>query len=544
MSTKTLRKRVALVAVAALGAGVLSVAPAYAGTIGADEVNITTTTGTPGVCYVSASQETAYVLPTVAGVVLTPTSQETGVIELSGPGAYSGSAVSGITYTGGTYATLNDTAGHTLTVKPTGAVGTIKITTRASATDAASDVLYIYVVASCDAKVLSADETYIAVTTSGVAGDATANATNTDTTAEKTKQNGLSAYISVSLADQFANALDTGAFVATVTSGDAFVNSGEYNASLSAGKTKTTVLSTTGNNIKVRVDQSVADKPTVAVVSMTFNGTAIGSKSITFVGAATQIVVTDLTIGQVGGSGYFRYEVKDSAGNQLPAVSIADDAVANGVEAVANVTSGFVVGSSVTASVADGGKSAAVTSTNIGLGTVASYGCTAKGAAKLNLKYTNAADNVVKTAIDIMCSDVLDTWTVSMDKASYAPGEIATLTISGKDKNGLPVYSLQALTGVTASLGGMTEVVAPSASDTFTSGAGTKTYQYKVDTTEGAFVGVVKVTGATDTKSKTIQYKIAGAAGVTNADVLKAIVSLIASINKQIAALQKALLKK
>ena len=33
-------------------------------------------------------------------------------------------------------------------------------------------------------------------------------------------------------------------------------------------------------------------------------------------------------------------------------------------------------------------------------------------------------------------------------------------------------------------------------------------------------------------------------ASVTNADVLKAIVSLIASINKQIAALQKALLKR
>ncbi|MFM2180226.1 MAG: hypothetical protein RL192_388, partial [Actinomycetota bacterium] len=51
-------------------------------------------------------------------------------------------------------------------------------------------------------------------------------------------------------------------------------------------------------------------------------------------------------------------------------------------------------------------------------------------------------------------------------------------------------------------------------------------------------------TGTTDTSAKTIQYKVAGSAGVTNADVLKAIVSLIASINKQIAALQKALLKR
>jgi hypothetical protein len=42
-----------------------------------------------------------------------------------------------------------------------------------------------------------------------------------------------------------------------------------------------------------------------------------------------------------------------------------------------------------------------------------------------------------------------------------------------------------------------------------------------------------------------VAYKVStGSAGVSNADVLKAIVSLIASINKQIAALQKALLKK
>jgi hypothetical protein len=52
------------------------------------------------------------------------------------------------------------------------------------------------------------------------------------------------------------------------------------------------------------------------------------------------------------------------------------------------------------------------------------------------------------------------------------------------------------------------------------------------------------MTGATDTAAKTVQYKIAGPASTSNADVLKAIVSLIASINKQIAALQKALLRR
>jgi hypothetical protein len=66
-----------------------------------------------------------------------------------------------------------------------------------------------------------------------------------------------------------------------------------------------------------------------------------------------------------------------------------------------------------------------------------------------------------------------------------------------------------------------------------------------VGTTEGSFVGTFKIAGATDTAAKTLQYKVAATSGaVTNADVLKAIVSLIASINKQIAALQKALLKR
>jgi hypothetical protein len=44
---------------------------------------------------------------------------------------------------------------------------------------------------------------------------------------------------------------------------------------------------------------------------------------------------------------------------------------------------------------------------------------------------------------------------------------------------------------------------------------------------------------------QTVAYKVATSdSGVSNADVLKAIVSLIASINKQIAALQKALLRR
>jgi hypothetical protein len=89
----------------------------------------------------------------------------------------------------------------------------------------------------------------------------------------------------------------------------------------------------------------------------------------------------------------------------------------------------------------------------------------------------------------------------------------------------------------------------PVNTDTGTNGVWT--YKLRVGTSTGAFAGVVSLPTYNATASApaqaavAIQYKIVSSdGGVSNADVLKAIVSLIASINKQIAALQKALLKR
>jgi hypothetical protein len=91
----------------------------------------------------------------------------------------------------------------------------------------------------------------------------------------------------------------------------------------------------------------------------------------------------------------------------------------------------------------------------------------------------------------------------------------------------------------TVSVGGGLLTKAVAATDLFTEGV--RTYNAQM-TTAGTFNVVVSVSG-TVTKTATTGYSIADSVtGVSNADVLKAIVSLIASINKQIAALQKALL--
>jgi folate-dependent phosphoribosylglycinamide formyltransferase PurN len=94
------------------------------------------------------------------------------------------------------------------------------------------------------------------------------------------------------------------------------------------------------------------------------------------------------------------------------------------------------------------------------------------------------------------------------------------------------------------SIAGMTIIgAAPTDADTFTSGV--KTYKFRVDQDEGSFVGQVAVDAITDDTVKTVQYSIKKAgSSVTNEEVLKSIVALIASINKQIRALQKLILRR
>ena len=93
----------------------------------------------------------------------------------------------------------------------------------------------------------------------------------------------------------------------------------------------------------------------------------------------------------------------------------------------------------------------------------------------------------------------------------------------------------------------MTAVTAATNADTFTDGVAK--YKFVVGSTEGNYqlsVDLPKWNSTTYSQTAvTVPYAIkASSASVSNAEVLAAIVKLIASINKQIAALQKAITKK
>jgi len=286
-------------------------------------------------------------------------------------------------------------------------------------------------------------------------------------------------------------------------------------------------------------------------VTVKANGVTIGSKTLTLLGAPAKIVVdqADVTTGVSGGTGSFKYTVVDNAGNGLltnvglmPAFA-SITAAAAGWEAAVNsvVTSATATTPDITSTSTKGtGTFACVTAGTGTSGTADIY---------IGAAFTAGVGSVKSNTFKATCgNNAIRSWTASMDKVTYSPGEIATLTISAKDANGGIVADTTTVGANFANISvpGMTVIgTAIATGDVFT--AGVRTYKFRVDQAEGAFVGQAHVTTDNVTSAektvKTLQFSIKSTSTtVTNAEVLKSIVALIASINKQIQALQKLIL--
>ena len=192
------------------------------------------------------------------------------------------------------------------------------------------------------------------------------------------------------------------------------------------------------------------------------------------------------------------------------------------------------------------------TSLGYGVATMEIPASSLSGAGTYMLKYVNAAGATIKSAaINATVSAGAASFSASWDKASYATGDIATLTITAKDSKGNliadgVVLGTNAL--VTTNSDGLASVTsacdsANIAATTYL--AGSKVCKFAVKNTAGsyAYTAIVPTSTAQAVTAGTVKVTDASGA-VSNADVLKSIVALIASINKQIQALQKLILKR
>jgi len=549
MSTKTLRKRIALVAVASMGFGLLSVTAANAVVVVANDVNITSTAAT-AVCSVSADAETAYAPQQSFGVTLLAdgaADAETAFLTISGP-AYWSTAVAG-----GGAAAINTLSELEITDAGTGTntggtlkfsgTGTVYVTVSATSGGAAIDTLTIYVSADC-----STGTTYSALYSDvSTTDDATDDAWTANVDEAVSASAGSSLYIRVDGDNGYNTNLTTGTYAASATN-NAVVNWGSaIGTAPLKGKLSAGSYADADGAAILRVNPASSVAGGTTVVTITHDGVAVATKTLTFYGEAASIEIGAVRIGATGGTiagetttGFFFYTYKDAAGNSVPgdAASFVSTSASTTIPTAASVKAP----TASAAALADGGLvdaiETAIGSTTSGVFAI-SCGSTS-GKASITIIHTNAITEADLTkTVEVGCAGGINTYEVSTDKASYKIGEIATITITAKDSKGNAVADSTAMTVDTVSVGGGTLTKAVAATDTFTGGV--RTYKAQM-TTAGTFNAVVSLAGTTTT-SATAGYSVTGG-DVAMSEVLKAIVSLIASINKQIAALQKALLKK
>jgi hypothetical protein len=629
MSTKTIRKRIALVAVTALTSGVLSVvaAPvASANMVGiasqafvAAQLGVahgTNTTGATvtsgegtaalslGLLYKDASSTTAQTATALAGGALV-----VGTL-------HSAATATAFVVTGGTLGTPVGGAGtlavtssrysndlKTLTVGGTNATGIAvrwalpstagTYTISAYRSTNSANVNYPTVTTG---DVVVNGELFGVVTVTVVASAATAGpvaanstcsiaaaATNAPASADSqaTFLSGQSAYVNMALKDAYLSTNATsGNIVATVT-GDAVVNIGSVSSSsgtVSAGTGSTVVAygtGTSGDDNSIRVSQATAGAPVTTTLTVTFNGATVCTKTFTIRGAPASMVISSVSSVEPGGNAavagwladgttrdaHMYITLKDSAGNTV----LPGDQTLGGISSSTVGTNGgsteFSIDSAsvtnlITAFVVDSGDQATSISSSLTPwnASAAKYTCGSSqyGTQKVTIKHTSAATGKVITGtFDARCAGDAYTYTASLDKASYTQGEIATLTVSFKDSGGRAANSQTAPGAVDMVMPMLGFVTATSVAGALPKADGTMVYTLTVGTTSGVtagtYNGIIDFTGLTAVAAtkQTVTYKVGtGSTDVSFSEVLKSVVALIASINKQIQALQKLILKR
>jgi hypothetical protein len=386
-------------------------------------------------------------------------------------------------------------------------------------------------------------------------GSTTTPADNIDDSG--TNANGVDWSIDFALNDAYGANLDSGNLSATATNG-ALLAFGTAGATPVAGTASTITTTGTGENSTVRVSQKTAGAAMTTTVTIAYNGTTVCTKTVSFAGTVAALTIATVAVQDLSASAGTAFWFANGDTRAGTFYVVATDTVGNRIATPVTIgtfsADGATLGTTVTAvtfdsaSLASATSSTSVTSATVGRHTCAATAGTQKGVV---IKFTLADGTVIKSApTDLSCADNPASMTASFDKAKYISGEVATLTVSFKDSKGNVANNVDAPGASTIAVPGMTLVSTTGASDAVLKSGGKFTYTYTVGQTAGTFAAVVDFTAssATTAQYSTVQtpsYSIStGGDTTTNADVLKSIVALIASINKQIQALQKLILKR
>ena len=586
MSTKTVTKRLALATVVALGAGVLSLVSVSSASAAVNSwpATQTTTSSTAAAADAliigTALPTTGSVSPTTttaafsiglvnvnsvandlyAGTTQTATLLSTGEISV---GTIVNSTPNGVCFV--TNGIIKHAAGTSNVLNSTGtayctagnAVATNSLAIGVAPVSGANFSIQLYRAATAAASISSPTSGtligavnvtvssasvggVVSVANSGIYYDSASSeaaAIITDTTSSgwgSTVPFGKTNYANITVKDAYgvAVASTTGLLTATATNG-AYVALASSGNAVAKGTQSTAFLALAApHNAQLSV-AAPSSSPVTTVVTIAYNGVTVGTKTFTFTGDVAKV-----TLGTPGLIG----NLSQSAALAKGASITFQDSAGNVIYPVASdpyyPTSGFFTDAS---SINTAALSQTPTSTATGY-IDWSCGATA-GTNSTIVDYINTDGTIAKSnAITTSCASSAYTYTAAWDKSSYTPGSIATLSVTFKDSKGNLSNDIGAksTTVPVVTVSGGTIVAAPTTSDQ--SSLGVITYKAIVGTSNGSFASTVTFPTVNSANSaQTVQtagFSVADG-GTSLNDVLKGIVSLIASINKQIAALAK-----
>ena len=579
MSTKTMKQRIALVAVSALGFGLLSVAPANATGVMVIEANtvagLTSFAVVSGTCAAATNDTTSTGLITQAGTGtgITATMLTSGSLSIFVPAT--ASATNDLVVTGGIItAVTGDTTDPTLSANFTKATAASGKNICAKVIPNGVGTMYIYSYSGTASAGTLAGAAVVTVAAAGASGtpnvaastlamndQASTNVVHptggADSLTGGTVSYGGVASIYTRVRDVYEVGVNATVAIAQATNG-ALV---KWDSQVPTAPVDVAAVNWTSVNHYVGVKANGAKTTTVTI---TVSGVVIGTKTIKFLGDVAKIEATvsgvqstttaggtalaqDTTVGLLLG-----YKVLDADGNLIPepatAVALYDgtNIVIPAVTVVTAQSSGRVA---------------------LGLGGLGAWTCAGvEGTASIRLSTKTAlAVDVISNPVTVKCAANQATYTISTDKATYNTGDIAEVTVTFKTSTGTvpndqmnmaqsyTAASAAACTASAANTPTLTSaafkslVVTPACGDRST--AGVVKYKAVVDQTPGSYqiayvapaVDALALGGKAQTAAITV---VSSTSSVSFSEVLNSVVALIASINKQIQALQKLILKR
>ena len=535
MSTKTLRKRIALTAVAAMGLGLLSATSASAAT--GDYTFANTSQGLLAGATQTANSKTN-----------TATLLTTGTIDIAVTTAAAPSITKVVVSAGGYISATNfDTptgdmasiktsaaSGETLSVKANGAAGST-FTIASYENDVLQQLTTVTIAASSVSGTVVAANSYVTWT----ANDGDAGTVDSATGSETTTGNKLNLNIQLNDAYKADVTSTTGALIVTASTGANVAISTNSGAVTTAGSYSTAVSAASPADINVIVSEATAGAGWSGTVSVTYNGVAIATKSGKITGNVASLVIANNKIGKIAATNTkaFTFVAKDAAGNTLAVPTASNIAYSS--------TSNSAVVSTIVGDTAS-------TSSDAGYGSIT---CGIAGASDVVAQYTVPTTGVVvkSNSLTVRCGDKADTFTLSLDKAKYAQGDVATATLTFKDSKGNLANSYESATSLNGAKDSlafpMAKMIGSITGAEVTDSKGQITYKFNIGDgsytfAAGKYNAVATFPTPANATAQTAAFEVTGSGGVSNSDILSSIVKLITAINKQIAALQKLLLKR